>query len=55
MTPRTLLFPLLLLCAGLARADKPDGDIVLREKLERLVCAEFTAKVSDGPALAAAV
>ncbi len=55
MTPRTLLFPLLLLCAGLTRADKPDGDVVLREKLERIECAEFTAKVSDGPALAASL
>ena len=55
MKPRTLLLPLLLLCAGLARADRPDGDVVLREKLERIECAEFTAKVSDGPALAAAL
>lgn len=55
MNRLTRLFPLLLLCAGLARADKPDGDVVLREKLERIECAGFTAKVSDGPALAAAL
>ena len=55
MSRLTRLFPLLLLCAGLARADRPDGDVILREKLERIECAEFTAKVSDGPALAAAL
>lgn len=55
MNRLTRLFPILLLCAGLARADKRDGDVVLREKLERIECAEFTAKVSDGPALAAAL
>ena len=49
-----LLRPIALLLLGVlaARAEEPSGEERVRAILEKVVCASFTASVSDGPQLA---